>query len=81
MKWLTPNFLSKTDIILSQAPFKTFGTGFLGLIAIPGIAILLILTIAASLAGVLLLGIYIILACISSSIAIIAYNNMLAKKL
>lgn len=81
MKWLTPRFLSNTGTILSQAPLKTFGLGFLGLIVIPGIAVLLMLTIAAALAGVLLLGTYMILACISSSIAVIAYNNIIARKL
>ena len=81
MKWLTPKFLSKTDIILSQAPLKTFGIGILGLITIPGIAVLLMLTVAAATAGILLLGTYVLLACISTSIAVIAYNNMLAKKL
>lgn len=80
MKWLAPNFLSKTDIILKDSLLKNLGIGLLSLLAIPGLAITLMITAIAAYAGVLLLVLYILLACISSSIFVIAINNLLAKK-
>lgn len=80
MKWLAPSFLSKTDTILANSPLKTLGIGLLSLITVPGIAVLLMVTGVAAYAGILLLATYCILACISSSIFVIAINNLLTKK-
>ena len=81
IKWLAPNFINNANNILTQSPFRTFGVGFCSLLAIPGIAVLLLITGLAAIPGLLLLTTYFVLACISSSIFIITINNILAKKL
>ncbi len=79
--WLAPKFLNRTDLILTKKLPSTIGFGILTPIVILFVAaILLLLGIAGTIGG---LGIVILfVACaISTSIFIIAINNLICKKL
>lgn len=80
LKWLAPKFVKNIDELITNNPAKTIGLGLLAFIAIPVVSVLLLITGFASAVGLLLLAIYVILICLSTSLATIAINNIIAKK-
>lgn len=78
--WLAPKFLSNTDKLLTKRFLPVLGYGVLGLLLLPIIAILLICSGITSSIGLLILILYIALLCISTSVFLIAVNNVICNK-
>lgn len=81
LKWLAPKFIEKSENLLKTKPLPIIGFGLLGLIAMPIIAIALILLNVTSTIGLLFLAIYFILICISTAVFVISINNIICSKL
>lgn len=79
--WLAPKFLDRTNRILTKKLPSTIGLGILTpILLIIAFVILILLGITSTIAGLSLL--MLLLACIiSSSIFVIAINNLICKKL
>lgn len=80
-KWLAPKFLNKSGDLITTKPFKTIGLGILSLIAIPVVAIILLIAHITSTVGLFFLAIYLVLIFASKATFVIALNNIIAKKL
>lgn len=81
LKWLAPKFIEKSENLLKSKPLPVAGFGLLGLIAIPIVALALILLNVTSKIGLLILAIYFILICLSTSIFVISISNVICSKL
>ena len=81
LNWKSPKFAEKAENLIIKKPLSIIGFGVLSFIAIPIVSIALLISEVASSVGLILLAIYIILICISTSILIIALNSIICKKL
>lgn len=79
--WLAPKFLNKSEALLTKKPIPVLGYGVLTLILLPILAIILILLRIASSVGLLLILLYILLICLSTSLFLITLSNIICKKL
>ena len=76
-----PKFNEKISNYISKKSIKTCFIGLLGIIAIPLISILLMVTVIGLPLGFILLGLYVIIFALSTTIAKIAISNKLAEKI
>lgn len=79
--WLAPKFLNRTDLMLTKKVPSTIGFGILTPIVLLFATVVLLLLGIASTIGVLGLIILFVACAISTSIFVIAINNLICKKL
>lgn len=79
--WLSPKFLGNTNDLLKTKKSSIALYGILGLILIPIASVLLMFSGIAANVGLLLLGLYIILLCVSKTFFTIAINKLVCTKL
>ncbi len=81
LNWLTPNYIEKAKELLTTKIGFVILFGLLGLILLPIISLILLFTPVTSGLSFLLLGIYMILIALSSSIFVITLSEFVADKL
>lgn len=81
LAFVSPKFNEKLADYISGKSIKTVLKGLLGLIVIPVISVLLMITVVGLPLGFILLGLYIIAIILSTTLANIAISNKVAEKL
>ena len=81
LNWLAPNYIEKAKELLTTKIGSVILFGLLGLILLPIISLILIFTPVTSGLSFLLLGIYMILIALSTSIFVITLSRLVADKL
>ena len=79
--WLMPNYIDKASYMLTNKPIRLILVGFLGLILIPILFIILLITILGIPVAFILIMLYIIAIMLASSILSIAIGKTIANKL
>ena len=79
--WLTPKFAKNTDLINKKSILPQIGLGILTPIVLVIVSIILVLIGITAPFGLLVLGLTFLLIAISTSVFIIAINNMICNKL
>ena len=79
--WLTPKFVKRTDLISKKNILPQIGLGILTPIVLTIVSVILILIGITASFGLLVLGLTFLLVAISTSIFVIAINNMVCNKL
>ena len=79
--WLAPKFLESTNNYVGKVTWKVLGYGLLALIAIPIVAIILILLQLTSSVALLLIALYILSLVIAKALFTITANKFLCTKL
>lgn len=78
--WIAPKFLQNVKDLLKSKKSSVILYGILGLIVLPIISFVLLVSSVASSAGLLVLATYILLLCIAKSIFTIAVNSWVCEK-